>query len=126
VVGVRVVLTETALEVRLSFWEKALGLLRSIHVPRADIGDVHVVEAPLREVMGTGIKVGLRIPWLYFVARTINLDRAFIVRRGVSALSFDVVNKGALRHVLVSTPEAHEIARELHGRQPARDSMSGA
>jgi hypothetical protein len=119
---VRVILTDTVLEVRLSLWEKAFGLLRNIRVPRADVGEVHVVEDPLREAMGTGIKVGLRIPWLYFVARTIKLDRAFIVRRGVPALSFDVANEGALRHVLVSTGEASEIARELHGRQPARDS----
>ena len=115
------VLSDTALEVRLSHWEKVLGLLRNIRVPRADLGDVHVAEDPLREVTGTGIKVGLRVPRLYYVARTISLDRAFIVRRGVPALSFDVANKGALRHVLVSTPEASEIARELQGRPPARD-----
>jgi hypothetical protein len=120
----RVVLTDTALEVRLSLWEKALGLLRNIRVPRADVGGVHVVEDPLREVMGTGIKVGLRVPRLYYVARTINLDRAFIVRRGVPALAFDIASKGALRHVLVSTPEASEIARELQ-RRPERDSVSG-
>ena len=122
----RVLLTDAAVEVRLSSWEKVLGLLRNIRVPRADVSDVSVVEDPLREVMGTGLKVGLRVPWLYFVARTINLERAFIVRRGVPALSFDVANKGALRHVLVSTPEAHEIARQLQSGQPARESVSGA
>ena len=109
----RVLLTDATLEVRLSRWEKALGLLRSINVPRADVSDVHVVEDPVREAMGVGIKVGLRVPWLYFVARTIGLDRAFIVRRGVPALSFAVANQGALRRVLVSTPQAHELAREL-------------
>jgi hypothetical protein len=123
---VRVLLTDAAVEVRLSPWEKALGLLRNIRVPRADVSEVRVVEDPLREVMGTGLKVGLRVPWLYFVARTINLESAFIVRRGVPALSFDVTNKGALRHVLVSTPEAHELARLLQDGQPARDSLSGA
>jgi hypothetical protein len=123
---VRVLLTDTALEVQLSTWEKALGLLRNIRVPRSDVSDVSVVEDPIREVMGTGLKVGLRVPWLYFVARTINLDRAFIVRRGVPALSFDVANKGALRHVLVSTPQAHEILRELQRGEPAPEPVSGA
>jgi hypothetical protein len=123
---VRVLLTDATLEVRLARWEKALGLLRSIRVPRADVSDVHVVEDPLRAAMGTGIKVGLRLPWLYFVARTIGLDRAFIVRRGVPALSFAVANQGALRHVLVSTPEAHELARELQRPEPAGSSVANA
>jgi hypothetical protein len=53
------------------------------------------------------------VPGVYYIARTIALDRAFIVRRGVPALSFAVRNQGALRRVLVSTPEASELAREL-------------
>jgi hypothetical protein len=113
-----VLLTDTTLEVRLSRWEKVLGLLRNIRVPRADVSDIEVVEDPLRAVMGTGIKVGLRIPGLYFVARTINLESAFIVRRGVPALSFAVTNESALRHVLVSTRQAHELAHELQAAAP--------
>jgi hypothetical protein len=109
----RVLLTDDTLEVRLARWEKALGLLRSIKVPRAEVSEVHVVADPVREAMQAGIKVGLRVPWLYFVARTITLDRAFIVRRGVPALSFEVRNQGTLKRVLVSTPQAHELAREL-------------
>jgi hypothetical protein len=124
--AVRVLLTDTTLEVRLARWEKALGLMRSLDIPRADLSDVEVVEEPVRAAMGTGIKVGLRVPWLYFVARTIGLDRAFVVRRGVPALSFAVANHGALRHVLVSTPDAHQIARELQpagvSRDPVRDA----
>jgi hypothetical protein len=123
---VRVLLTDTTLEVRLSRWEKVLGLLRNIEVPRADVSDVAVVEDPLRAVMGSGIKVGLRVPWLYFVARTINLESAFIVRRGVPALSFAVAGKGALRHVLVSTPQADELARELQAAAPAPDAAVDA
>ena len=111
---VRVVLTDDSLEIRLAIWEKALGLLRSIRVPRADVSDVHVVEDPVREAMQAGIKVGLRLPWVYFIARTIALDRAFIVRRGVPALSFAVRNQGNLERVLVSTPHARELARELN------------
>jgi hypothetical protein len=67
------------------------------------------------ETMATGIKVGLRLPWLYYVARTIRLDQAFVVRRGLPALSFAVRNHDPLRRVLVSTPDAEELARRLRG-----------
>jgi hypothetical protein len=109
----RVRLTDTSVEVLLSPWEKALGLLANITVPRTDVSDVRVVGEPLREAMSAGMKVGLRVPWLYYVARTIRLDQAFVVRRGVPALSFTVRDKGALQRVLVSTPEAEELARRL-------------
>jgi len=99
--------------VQLASWEKVLGLLGNITVARADVSDVQVVPEPLREVMSAGIKAGLRLPWFYYVARTIRLDQAFAVRRGVPALSFTVRNHGALRRVLVSTPEAEALARQL-------------
>ncbi len=111
--GVRVQLSEDSVDVLLSRWEKVLGLLGDIRVARADVSDVEVVEDPLRLVMGTGLKVGLRLPWLYYVARTIRLDQAFLVRRGRPALSFAVRNQGSLQRVLVSTPQAEELAREL-------------
>jgi hypothetical protein len=110
---IRLLLTDDTLEVRLARWESALGLLRTIRVPREDVSDVRVVEDPLREVMQAGIKVGLRLPWLLYIARTIGLDRAFIVRRGVPALSFAVQDQGRLKEVLVSTPNAHELASQL-------------
>jgi hypothetical protein len=110
---VRVELSEESLEVRLSFWQKVLGLLGNIKVARADVSEVEVDEDPVRTAMDAGIKVGLRLPWLYYVARTIRLDQAFVVRRGVPALSFAVRNNGALNRVLVSTPEAQELARQL-------------
>jgi hypothetical protein len=109
----RVHLTEDSVEVLLAPWEKVLGLLGDITVPRADVSEVQVVEEPVREAMQAGIKAGLRLPWLYYVCRTIRLDRAFVVRRGVPGLSFAVRNHGALRHVLVSTPEAKALARAL-------------
>jgi len=112
---VRVQVNEGSVEVILSPWQKVLGLLGNISVPRADVSDVRVVEDPMREVMGAGIKVGLRLPWLYYVARTIRLDQAFVVRRGLPGLSFAVRNRGALRRVLVSTPDAEELARRLQG-----------
>lgn len=109
----RVEVSEESVDVRLAPWQKALGLLRDISVPRGDVSDVCVVEDPVREAMAAGIKVGLRVPWLYYVARTIRLDEVFVVRRGVPALSFAVSDHGALRRVLVSTPDAPELARRL-------------
>jgi hypothetical protein len=110
---VRVVLTEEWVEVRLAPWQKALGLLRDVRVARADVSDVRVVAEPVREAMRAGVKVGLRVPWLYFVARTIRLDEVFVVRRGVPALSFAVGGGGKLRRVLLSTPDAAELAGRL-------------
>jgi hypothetical protein len=111
--GVRVQVSEETVEVQLSRWEKVLGLLGDITVPRADVSDVRVLEEPMREVLRTGLKAGLRLPWLYYVARTIRLDEAWLVRRGVPALSFSVRNRGALRRVVVSTPDAQALARRL-------------
>lgn len=109
----RVRLTEDSVEVLLAPWEKVLGLLGDITVPRADVSEVQVVENPVREAMRAGIKAGLRLPWLYYVCRTIRLDQAFVVRRGVPGLSFAVRNRRTLRRVLVSTPEAEMLARAL-------------
>jgi hypothetical protein len=109
----RIELSEQALEVRLAWWEKFLGLMGSIRVARADVSEVRFVEDPMREAMRGGMKAGLRIPWLLFIARTLRLEEAFIVRRGQPGLSFAVRNHGALRHVLVSTARAQELAREL-------------
>jgi hypothetical protein len=110
---VRVHLSEEKIEIRLSVAEKALGLLGNISVQRRDVGDVQVLDDPLHEVMRSGLKVGLRLPWLYYFCRSIRLDRAWAVRRGVPALSFAVRNQGALEHVTVSTPDAHTLAQHL-------------
>ncbi|HEY4427144.1 MAG TPA: hypothetical protein VGN08_02970 [Solirubrobacteraceae bacterium] len=114
----RLVVGDDSVEVLLSPWQKLLGLMRDIRVARGAVGDIHVVEDPMRETMSSGIKVGLRLPWLYYVARTIRLDEAFIVRRGVPALSFSVADATPLRRVLVSTPHAHELAARLTGDDP--------
>jgi hypothetical protein len=110
---VRIDVTDEYLEIRLAPWQKALGLMRDIRVARPDISDVHVVADPVREAMRGGVKVGLRVPWLYFAARTIGLDQAFIVRRGVPGLSVAFASDKRLRRVLVSTPEADQLARRL-------------
>jgi hypothetical protein len=109
----RVVVSEDSVEVLLSRWEKVLGLMGNISVRRADIGEVSVVENPIKEVMRSGLKAGLRIPWLYYVCRTIRLDQAFLVRRGVPALSFSVHDGRTLRRVLVSTEAARALAKQL-------------
>jgi hypothetical protein len=109
----RVVVSEDSVEVFLSRWEKVLGLMGNISVRRADIGEVSVVENPIKEVMRSGLKAGLRIPWLYYVCRTIRLDQAFLVRRGVPALSFSVHDGRTLRRVLVSTEAARALAKQL-------------
>jgi hypothetical protein len=113
---VRVRLTDDSVEVLLARWQKILGLMRDVRVPLGDVSEVRVVEDPIRETMGTGLKVGLRLPWLYYVARTIRLDRAFVVRRGVPALAIAVRNQDPLRSVLVSTPRAQQLAAELARR----------
>ncbi len=109
----RVELGKDTVEVRLSRWQKIVGLMRDIRVPLSDVSDVEVIENPVREAMATGMKAGLRLPWLYYVARTIRLDEAFVVRRGVPGLSFAVANQEPLRRVLVSTPLAAELARAI-------------
>jgi hypothetical protein len=111
--AMRVYLSEERIEVRLGRAEKVLGLLRNISIARADVSEVSVLADPLREVMRSGLKIGLRLPWLYYVCRSMRLDQVWAVRRGVPALSFAVHNQGALERVTVSTPEAHELARRL-------------
>jgi hypothetical protein len=110
---VRVHLSKEKIEIRLTRWEKVLGLMGSISVPLADVSDAQLVEDPLHEVMRSGLKVGLRLPWLYYVCRSIRLDRAWAVRRGVPAVSFAVRNAGALERVTVSTPDARELVGHL-------------
>ena len=108
----------------LSPWQKALGLMKDIRVRAPDVSDVRVVENPLGEVRGSGLKAGVRLPGLYYVARTIRLDRAFVVRRGVPALSFAVRNNEPLRSVLVSTPDAARAGAGAGGRAGRVDAMS--
>jgi hypothetical protein len=100
-------------EVILAPWQKVLGLMRNISVARADVSAVEVIENPTRRALRSGMMAGLRLPGVIYVARTIRLDEAWIVRRGVPALSFSVRNHGALKRVVVSTPEAEALAREL-------------
>ena len=114
--AVRVHLSEEKIEIRLSRWEKVLGLMGSISVSISDVSDVEVLDDPLREVMRAGLKVGLRLPWFYYVCRSIRLDEAWAVRRGVPAVSFAVRNAGALERVTVSAADARDLAARLGAR----------
>jgi hypothetical protein len=117
---VRVEIGSEAVAVRLSWWQKALGLMRNITVPLRDVDGAEVIEDPVRVAGGAGMKVGLRLPLVYYVARTMRLDEAFVVRRGVPGLSISIGGEGNLRRVLVSTPRAAELAGEIEAaRRPA-------
>lgn len=109
----RVELTEDAIVVRLAVWEKALGLMKDVELPLRDIGDVRVVENPMREVRGSGLKAGLRLPGVRYIARTIRLDQAFVLKRGEQAISFTVRNHEPLQSVMVSVPDARQLAKRL-------------
>jgi len=113
---VHVRVTDDSIEVLLARWEKIVGLMKDISVPLADVTDVRVVGSPMREARGTGLKAGLRLPGVYFVARTIRLDQAIILKRGLPALSFSVRNHPPLERVLVSTPDAKGLARRIGSR----------
>jgi hypothetical protein len=106
-------LTEETLEVKLARWEKVLGLLGNITVARADVSDVEVLASPMGDALRSGMKAGLRLPGVIYVARSIRLDQAWLVRRGVPALRFSVRNHGALKRVTVSTSQAEDLARAL-------------
>jgi hypothetical protein len=112
---VRVLISDSQLTVRLAPAEKVLGLMGDITVERSDIYDVRLLEDPLSEVMRAGLKVGLRLPWLYYVCRSIRLDRAWAVRRGTPAITFTVRNHGALEQVTASAPQARELVGRLGG-----------
>jgi hypothetical protein len=113
-----VLVSEDSVEVRFAWWQKIVGLTRNVSVSRSDVSDVRVVEQPMRDAMRSGMKFGLRLPWLCYIARTIRLDQLFAVRRGQPALSFAVDNASPLKRVLVSTPEAEQLARQLSPPAP--------
>lgn len=105
--------------VRLSWWQKLLGLMRDITVPLRDVEGAEVVENPVGIATRAGIKVGLRVPFLYFAARTLKLDEAFVVRRGLPGLSISIGGEGNLRRVLLSTPEAADLAAAIDAARSA-------
>jgi hypothetical protein len=112
---VRVRVTEDSIEIELAAWEKALGLMKDIRLPLSDLADVRVVEKPMREVRGRGLKAGLRLPGVRYVARSIRLDEAFLLKRGEQAVSFAVRDHAPLESVMVSVPDASRLAKQLRG-----------
>lgn len=109
----RVRLTDDVIEVRLARWEKIVGLMKDLSIPLADVTDVRVVENPMREVLGSGLKAGLRLPGVRYIARTVRLDRAFLLKRGEQAIAFSVRNHDPLQYVIVSVPDAQALAKRL-------------
>ncbi len=112
----RIEISGDQLDISLSRAEKILGLMRDISLPLDAISEPEVVEEPVRVAMRSGMKVGLRLPWLRFIARTIRLDQVFVVRRGVPGLAFNVSGHPPLSRVLVSTPDAAQLAERLSSR----------
>lgn len=101
------------LAIRLARWEKVLGLMSDMVVARSAVHDVETVDDPVRAAGRTGLKAGLRLPGVIYVARSISLEDAYIVRRGQPGLRFSIEDGGTLKRVLLSTPEAAELARQL-------------
>jgi hypothetical protein len=116
---VRVEIGPDAVTVRLAMWQKVLGLMRDTVVPLRDIEGVEVVEDAVGVAMRAGTKVGLRVPFLYYAARTLRLDEAFIVRRGTPAVSISIGGEGHLRRALLGTPEASELAGRIEAARTA-------
>lgn len=114
--GVKVELDARTLAIRLARWEKTLGLMGDIVVSRGAIADVEAVPEPMRAAMRSGMKAGLRFPWVIYIARSLSLEDAYIVRRNQAGLRFSVDDGGTLKHVLISTPEAPELLKALGAR----------
>lgn len=111
--GVRVEISAQEVVIRLSWWQRLLGLMRDIHVPLRDVAGAEVVDDAIGQTARAGIKIGLRAPALYYVARSLRLDEAFVVRRGRPALSIEIGGAGHLRRVLVTTPAAAALAEQI-------------
>lgn len=111
----RVRVSEQTLKVQFSRWEKVLGLMGDIDLPRASVGEIEVVDDPVAQVMRSGLKIGLRLPWLSYVGRSIKLDEVWAVRRHIPALAFSVRGCPPLRRVTLSTRDARALAAQLRG-----------
>jgi hypothetical protein len=110
----RVSLSDDYLEVRLSVAEKILGLMRDVRVERAQVTRARVVDRPFAEAMSAGLKAGLRLPGVYYVCRTLALDRVWAIRRGLPAVAVEIEGHRRLREVTASTAQAQAIAMELN------------
>src|ERR1700722_14789207 len=104
--------SDDTVEVRLAPWQKVLGLMGDIRVARSDVYDAAVIEDGVRDAMrdGAWLKAGLRLPWIAYVCRSLRLDRVWVVRRGMPALTFSVRGDGHLRQVTVSSRDAASLA----------------
>ena len=105
--------TADSLEVRLDPWEKVLGLLGNLRVPRSAVSDVEVVAD------GLGAPAGMRAPGLALPGR-IKLGtwrrrgstQYVAVRAGEPALRVTLTGQ-RYDSLLLGTPDANELAGKL-------------
>ncbi len=110
-----ITLTEDRLRLELTTAEKVAGLLRDVDVPRSAVSGARVERDALAAVGGVRAP-GLAIPgrtkvgtWRRRGHRTV-----VVVRSGVPALRVRLEGAGP-DELLVSTPDAEALARELAG-----------
>ncbi len=109
-------LTGSQLEIRLSPWEKAAGLLRDLRLPLDAVESVEVVPDGVAAVRGVRAP-GLALPGVTKIGTWRRRgSRHFVaVRRDVPALR--VVLRGhQFTDALMSLPDAEEVAADLGAR----------
>ena len=109
-----VTLTPTHLDVRLSVWEKLGGLTTDHHIARERIAAAEVDPAPMHAIRGR-FKAGLRLPGVRFVCWTWHPMTFWSISHDAAALRV-TVRGGRLRQLVLSTPDAAELARALGSR----------
>jgi hypothetical protein len=109
----RIELTQETLEIRLAAWERALGLMGNLSLPRSSITRADLRDDGPAAVAHWWPKVGLRLPGILYIARSFDGRQRFIVRRGEPAVELEVGPASTPRVVVFSTPDAERLAREL-------------
>jgi len=110
---VEVELTPASLNARLTWWERAFGLMGDLSVPRSSIERADVVADGLAAVAVWSPKVGIRIPGVIYVAQTLDRRRVFIVRRGEPALVVESAADAGSRLLVLGTPRAAQLSAAL-------------
>lgn len=113
-----VVLTDTAVRVELTAYEKIGGLRGNLEIPYEHIVAATVDHEPFRSIRGR-LKVGLRIPGRLFVCSTGRGRELWAIRRGAPALALTLVEGRRPRRVTVSAADAEALAAAIAGRRRA-------
>ena len=109
-------LTDDAVRVELSLYEKIGGLNGDLTIPYDRITAAYVDPKPLKSIRGR-LKMGLRIPGYHYVCRTGAGHHFWALKGGAPALRLALDN-GWTRDLTVSTPEPERLAREISRRAP--------